>query len=345
MLFACSKSPEAAGGEVADLVEEGAEIEFQPIDKLEELGINRGDIKKCKDAGYHTAESMLMNTFKCLSEIKGLSEAKLLKILDAARKVCPSGHGFMTGKEFDVQRERMIVRLSTGSTSVDTLLGGGIESKSITEIFGESKAGKTQLCHTMAVTAQIHDKSPGKVAYIDTEGTFRPDRIKKIASRFDVDGDTVLSNIVYARCSTYESQMSILEPLAAMMAEDQFRLVILDSITGCFRTDFTGRGELSERQQKLNIHLAKLRKLSEEFNVAVLLTNHVMSDPSGGAMFISDPKKPVGGHVIAHASTVRLSVRKGKQEQRVIKIIKAPHLAEGEESFVIQDGGVGDYSD
>lgn len=164
-----------------------------------------------------------------MSEIKGLSEAKLLKILDAARKVCPSGHGFMTGKEFDVQRERVIVRLSTGSISVDTLLGGGIESKSITEIFGESKAGKTQLCHTMAVTAQIHDKSPGKVAYIDTEGTFRPDRIKKIASRFDVDGDTVLSNIVYARCSTYESQMSILEPLAAMMAEDQFRLIILVS--------------------------------------------------------------------------------------------------------------------
>jgi meiotic recombination protein DMC1 len=279
-----------------------------------------------------------------LSEIKGLSEAKILKILEAARKVCPTGFGFITGKELDMQREKSIVRISTGSKAVDSLLSGGVETKSITEVFGESKGGKTQLCHTMAVTAQIHARSPGKVAFIDTEGTFRPDRIKKIAARFDVDGDTVLNNIVYARCPTYESQMSILEPLAAMMAEDQFRLVILDSITGCFRTDFSGRGELSERQQRLGLHLAKLRKISEEFNVAVLVTNHVMSDPSG-AMFISDPKKPVGGHVIAHASTVRLSVRKGKQDQRVIKVIQAPHLADGEETFVISDGGVLDCTD
>lgn len=219
-----------------------------------------GDIKKCKDAGYHTVESLLMNTLKSLSEIKGLSEAKVLKILESARKIC-AGFGFITGKELDMQREHCIVRISTGSVAVDGLLGGGLETKSITEIYGESKGGKTQLCHTMAVTAQIHAKSPGKVAYIDTEGTFRPDRIKKIAARFDVDGDTVLSNIVYARCPTYESQMSILEPLAAMMAEDQFRLVIMDSITGCFRTDFTGRGELSERQQRLGLHLSKLRKV------------------------------------------------------------------------------------
>lgn len=69
-------------------------------------------------------------------------------------------------------------------------------------------------------------------------------------------------------------------------------------------------------------------QIAEEFNVAVLVTNHVVSDPSGGAVFVSDPKKPVGGHVMAHASTVRLSLRKGKGEQRLMKVVDAPNLGE-----------------
>lgn len=323
--------------------ETGTTGEFIPIDTLEQLGINKGDIKKCKDAGYHTIKGLLMDTMKSLSDVKGLSEAKILKILEAARKLEPS-FGIITAKELDLDREQNIVRISTGSAAVDALLCGGFETKSITEIYGESKGGKTQLCHTIAVTAQIHETHGGKVAYIDTEGTFRPERIKMIAQRFGVDPDTVLDNIAYVRAPTYEAQMSILDPLAALMAEDQFRLVILDSVMGCFRVDFSGRGQLSERQQTLGAHLSKLRKISEQFNVAVVMTNHVMSDPSG-AMFISDPKKHVGGHVIAHASTLRLSLRKGKQDQRVIKVIQAPHLADGEETFAISDGGVVDGSD
>lgn len=117
------------------------------------------------------------------------------------------------------------VYLSTGSANFDALLGGGIETKSMTEIFGEYRSGKTQLCHTLCVTAQINEKSPGKVAYIDTEGTFRPSRVRAIAERFGVDGDACLDNIVYARAPTYERQMELLEPVAAMMAEEQFRLV------------------------------------------------------------------------------------------------------------------------
>jgi meiotic recombination protein DMC1 len=162
-----------------------------------------------------------------LADIRGLSDAKIQKILEAARKLCPSGFGFMTAKECEAQRDKMVVFLSTGAKAFDELLGGGIETKSITEIYGEFRCGKTQLCHTLCVTAQIHEKSPGKVAYIDTEGTFRPSRIRAIAERFQVDGDSVLDNIVYARAPTYERQIELLEPLAAMMAEDQFKLLIM----------------------------------------------------------------------------------------------------------------------
>lgn len=124
-----------------------------------------------------------------------------------------------------------------------------------------------------------------------------------------------------------------------------FKLVIIDSISALFRADFTGRGELAERQQKVGVLMNKLKKLAEEFNVAIVVTNQVISDPSGGAMFVSDPKKPALGHVMAHASHVRLSARKGKAEQRLLKVVQAPNLAEAEASYAITEGGVTDYKD
>ncbi|PRW56940.1 meiotic recombination DMC1-like protein [Chlorella sorokiniana] len=330
-----------AAGEAADEVEE-----FAPVEKLEALGINRGDIKKAKDAGYHTCESLLMNTRKKLSEIKGLSDAKVEKMLEAARKLMPA-FGFQTAKEAEAQRQATVVKISTGCQALDELLGGGIETKAITEVFGEWRTGKTQLCHTLCVTTQIGGENggAGKVAYIDTEGCFRPERIRPIAERFGLDGDAVLDNIVVARAYTYEQQFDFLVPLAAKMAEEPFKLLIMDSILNNLRSDFCGRGELAERQQRLGQLMARLRKVSEEFNVAVVITNQVISDPSGGAMFVADPKKPVGGHVLAHASTFRLSVRKGKAEQRLMKVVDAPNLPEAEASYVINADGIGDYKD
>lgn len=130
-----------------------------------------------------------------------------------------------------------------------------------------------------------------------------------------------------------------------MMSEEPFKLLIIDSITANLRVDYNGRGELAERQQRLGVMMSRLRKLADEYNVAIIITNQVMSDPSGGAMFVVDPKKPLGGHVLAHASTIRLSVRKGKAEQRVIKVVDAPNLPEGEASYIITAQGVADYAD
>ncbi|KAK3040574.1 hypothetical protein RJ639_029020 [Escallonia herrerae] len=347
-------------------------------------GINAGDVKKLQDAGIYTCNGLMMHTKKSLTSIKGLSEAKVDKICEAVEKIVVrasiflfpisirlrffafcllfsffSAHciakisqnfGYITGSDALLKR-KAVVRITTGSQALDELLGGGIETSAITEAFGEFRCGKTQLAHTLCVSTQLPTNmrgGNGKVAYIDTEGTFsrnaftlpvgyvlnscthsRPDRIVPIAERFGMDAGAVLDNIIYARAYTYEHQYNLLLGLAAKMAEEPFRLLIVDSIIALFRVDFTGRGELADRQQKLAQMLSRLIKIAEEFNVAVYMTNQVIADPGGG-VFISDPKKPAGGHVLAHAATIRLMFRKGKGEQRVCKVFDAPNLPEAE---------------
>ncbi|KAG0465753.1 hypothetical protein HPP92_019917 [Vanilla planifolia] len=282
---------------------------FEAIDKLIALGINAGDIKKLQDAGIYTCNGLMMQTKKSLTSIKGLSETKVDKICEAAEKIV--NVGYMTGTDLMLRR-KAVIRITTGSQALDELLGGGIETLAITEAFGEFRSGKTQLAHTLCVSTQLpinlHGGN-GKVAYIDTEGTFRPDRIVPIAERFGMDPGAVLDNIIYARAYTYEHQHNLLLGLAAKMSEEPFRLLIVDSVIALFRVDFSGRGELAERQQKLAQMLSRLTKIAEEFNVAVYMTNQVIADPGGG-VFISDPKKPAGGHVLAHAATIRLMLRK-----------------------------------
>ncbi|KAK4357158.1 hypothetical protein RND71_022768 [Anisodus tanguticus] len=271
---------------------------FEAIDKLISHGINAGDVKKLQDAGIYTCNGLMMHTKKNLTGIKGLSEAKVDKICEAAEKIV--NFGYITGSDALLKRKQ-VVRITTGSQALDELLGGGIETSAITEAFGEFRSGKTQLAHTLCVSTQLPTSMKGgngKVAYIDTEGTFRPDRVVPIAERFGMDAGAVLDNIV-------------------------------DSVIALFRVDFTGRGELADRQQKLAQMLSRLIKIAEEFNVAVYMTNQVIADPGGG-VFISDPKKPAGGHVLAHAATIRLMFRKGKGEQRVCKVYDAPNLPEAE---------------
>ncbi|KAL1206739.1 Meiotic recombination-like protein [Cardamine amara subsp. amara] len=329
-MIAALKAEEASQMQLVEReeIDEDDEL-FEAIDKLIAQGINAGDVKKLQEAGIHTCNGLMMHTKKNLTGIKGLSEAKVDKICEAAEKVV--NFGYMTGSDALLKRKQ-VVRITTGCQALDDLLGGGIETSAITEAFGEFRSGKTQLAHTLCVTTQLPTNMKGgngKVAYIDTEGTFRPDRIVPIAERFGMDSGAVLDNIIYARAYTYEHQYNLLLGLAAKMSEEPFKILIVDSVIALFRVDFTGRGELADRQQKLAQMLSRLIKIAEEFNVAVYMTNQVISDPGGG-MFISDPKKPAGGHVLAHAATIRLSFRKGKGEQRVCKVFDAPNLPEAE---------------
>ncbi|KNC50599.1 RAD51/dmc1 protein [Thecamonas trahens ATCC 50062] len=314
-----------------------AEDAFDPIDRLQTVGVSATDVKKLVAGGYATVQSVLMSTMRDLCEVKGVSEAKALKIVEGAAMLCEKGTAFVSGKAALEAREH-VVRISTGSSALDTLLGGGVETMSITEA-----------SRTLCVTSQLPLEAGGgggKVLYIDTEGTFRPGRIVQIAERYGLDSNDVLENILTVRVYTHEQQYNMLVRAAALMADDGcIRMLIVDSITALFRVDYTGRGQLAERQQKLNQMLARLTKLADEFNIAVFITNQVVSDPGGGAMFVSDPKKPVGGHVLAHASTTRLSLRKGRGNQRVCKLFDSPCLPDAEAVYEIGPGGVSDPLD
>ena len=200
-----------------------------------------------------------------------------------------------------------IIHISTGCKELDASLGGGLETGSLTELYGEFRTGKTQLCHTLCVICQLpveQGGGEGKALYIDTEGTFRPERLTQISQRFGLDPNDVMDNVAYARAYNSEHQMQLLMQAAALMAESRFALVVVDSATALFRTDYTGRGELSTRQQNLAQFLRGLQKLADEFGVAVVVTNQVVANPDTG-VFAKDPLKPIGGNIMAHASTTR----------------------------------------
>nr|XP_058958962.1 meiotic recombination protein DMC1/LIM15 homolog [Pocillopora verrucosa] len=317
---------------------------YQDIDLLQNHGINVADIKKLKSAGICTIKGVQMTTRRKMCQIKGISEAKMEKIKEASAKLANAG--FVTALEYSDMR-KMVFRISSGSTELDKLLGGGIESMSITEVFGEFRTGKTQLSHTLCVSAQLpgaNGYTGGKVIFIDTENTFRPDRLREIADRFNLDQNAMLDNVLYCRAYTSEHQYELMDSVAAKFHEEPgvFKLMIIDSIMALFRVDFCGRGELADRQQKLAQMLSRLQKLSEEFNVAVFVTNQMTADPGATMSFQADPKKPIGGHILAHASTTRISLRKGRGETRIAKIYDSPDLPENEATFAVTSGGIAD---
>ncbi|PZC76698.1 hypothetical protein B5X24_HaOG204329 [Helicoverpa armigera] len=307
----------------------------QLITKLEGNGITSGDIKKLEEAGYHTVESVAYAPKKWLITIKGISEAKADKILAEASKLVPMG--FTTATEFHQKRSE-IIQLTTGSKELDRLLGGGIETGSITEIFGEFRTGKTQICHTLAVTCQLpieQSGGEGKCMYIDTEGTFRPERLlarnAEHSSFHSPLSDFKLVDQPYRQCPRFGS-----------VSHDRYSLIIVDSATALYRTDYSGRGELNSRQLHLGRFMRMLLRLADEFGVAVLITNQVVANVDSVGVFNADTKKPIGGHIIAHASTTRLYLRKGRGDNRVCKIYDSPCLPETEAMFAISTEGITD---
>ena len=182
----------------------------QLVEGLESCGVSAADIKKLKEAGFHTVEAVAYSTLRHLCEVKGISEVKAAKIQSEAKKLVPMG--FTTATEHLKCRQELIC-LSTGSKDLDALLGGGIETGSITELYGEFRTGKTQLCHTLCVTCQLpttQGGGEGKAIYIDTEGCFRPEKLQAIAERFGLNPDDVLDNVAVARAHNSEHQMQLL---------------------------------------------------------------------------------------------------------------------------------------
>jgi len=203
----------------------------------------------------------------------------------------------------------------------------------------------TQLCHQLAVNVQLPPEKgglEGTAAYIDTEGTFRWERIEAMARGKGMDPDEVMDRIYFIRAVSSDHQIAIVEELRELISEKNIKLVIVDSATGHFRAEYPGRENLAVRQQKLNKHLHQLQNLAEVFNIAVVITNQVMARPD---VFYGDPTVAVGGHIVGHAPGVRVQLRKSRGNKRIARVIDAPHLPEGEAIFVITETGIADVTE
>ncbi|WP_324735033.1 DNA repair and recombination protein RadA [Thermococcus sp. SY098] len=316
------------------------------IKTLEDLpGVGPATAEKLREAGYDSLEAIAVASPIELKEIAGISEGAALKIIQAAREAANIGT-FIRADEY-FQRRQTIGRISTGSKSLDKLLGGGIETQAITEVFGEFGSGKTQIAHTLAVMVQLPPEEGGlngSVIWIDTENTFRPERIRQIAENRGLDPDEVLKNIYVARAYNTNHQMLLVEKAEEIIKEKlntdrPVKLMVVDSLTSHFRSEYVGRGALAERQQKLGKHLADLHRLANLYDIAIFVTNQVQARPDA---FFGDPTRPIGGHILAHSATLRIYLRKGKAGKRIARLIDSPHLPEGEAAFRITDKGIED---
>ena len=304
-------------------------------------GIGPAAASKLEAAGIFDLMGLAVLGPAELSELAGVGEAVARKAIQAARKMMDLG--FSDGLEFAKKREE-IYTITTGSKNLDNLLGGrGVETKAITEAYGAYGSGKTQLGLVLAVNVQLPKEkggANGKAVFIDTEGTFRPDRIKQIAEAIGANPEKVLKNIFVARAFNSDHQVLLLDKITEMIKNGEpIRLMIIDSLTAHFRAEFAGRGMLADRQQRLNKYLHNLMKLAEQHNIAVYVTNQVMANP---AMMFGDPTVAVGGNIVGHASTYRMYFRRGKSGSRVAKLIDSPNLPDNECIFFITTGGLKD---
>jgi DNA repair protein RadA len=310
------------------------------LEKLE--GVGSAIAGKLRSAGITTVEAVAVTPPKEIAENAGIGFNTVLNIVDAARKLLCSD--FITAEELWKKRQNML-KCSTGSKNLNKLLGGGIETQALTEFIGEFGSGKTQACLMFSVMVQLPPEKGGlngNVVYIDTEGTFIPERVFEIANALGLDPHQTLGNIFLARAYNSSHQSLLIEHLPKFCPENNVKLVVVDSMISHFRGEYLGRENLSERQQALNSLLHKLLRLTEAFNLSVVVTNQVQANP---AQFFGDPNKPAGGNVMAHACTHRVYLRKGGKGTRIATIIDSPSLPESKVRFKITEKGIEDVQE
>ncbi|MEA2036604.1 MAG: DNA repair and recombination protein RadA [Nanoarchaeota archaeon] len=300
-------------------------------------GVGPATVEKLQSVGYNDLMAVAVATPGELIEVTGMAQSAAKKVIATARASLEMG--FESGIDL-LEKRTHIIRLSTGSKAFDNLMGGGFETGSITECFGQYGSSKTQLAHQLAVNVQKMDPTAVAV-FIDTENTFRPERIIEFAKGAGLDPDDILKNIKVARAYNSDHQMLLAEKVEDLIKKQglNVKLVIVDSLTAHFRAEFVGRGTLADRQQKLNKHMHVLSKVASTNNLCVYVTNQVMAKPD---TFFGDPTEAIGGHIVAHNSAFRIYLRKGKKGTRVAKLVDAPNLADGEAGFVVTTEAIKD---
>lgn len=332
--------------EVVEKIEEPkAKEKTKDVKKKKDLtiydlpGVGAATAEKLLESGYNDLLSIAVASPGELVEVAGVGEAAARKMINFSRNSLDMG--FESGDELLRKRES-IVKITTGSKNFDKLLGGGFESGSISECFGEFGSSKSQLAHALAVNVQLPKEkggAEGTTIFIDGEATFRPERIMQMAKAAGLDPHQALKNIKVARAFNSDHQMLLTEKAEELIKENNVKLIVIDSLTAHFRADFTGRGQLADRQQKLNKHMHTLMKLAQKYNICIYVTNQVMARPD---VFFGDPTAAIGGNIVGHNSATRLYLRKGKKGTRVAKLIDSPHLPDGEAIFQVTEDGLKD---
>jgi len=305
-------------------------------------GVGSAIAGKLRSAGITTVAALAVTPPREITEKAGIGFNTVLNIVAAARKSLFVD--FTTAEELWKKRQTML-KCSTGSKNLDKLLGGGIETQAVTEFIGEFGAGKTQICLMLSIMVQLPSEKGGlngNVVYIDTEGTFIPERVFEMAKALGLDPHKTLGNVFLARAYNSSHQCLLIEHLSKFCPENNVKLVVVDSMIGHFRGEYIGRETLSERQQALNNQLHKLLRLTEAFNLPVVVTNQVQANP---AQFFGDPNKPTGGNIMAHACTHRVYLRKGGKGTRIATIIDSPSLPESKVRFKITEKGIEDVQE
>lgn len=318
------------------------DLEIQDIE-----GVGPTTARKLKEAGIISVMDLAVASSDELAvDINSSKETAATFIMAAQRLLRESNiieKEFVTA-ESALEKRKALMRCSTGSRALDELLLGGIETQAVTEFYGEFGSGKSQICHTLAAIAPQPREAGGLnggVIYIDTEGTFRPERLNQIARARDLEPSHVLKNV--AVCKVYNSSHLelIIKDLGKYVSDFNAKLVIIDSIISLHRAEFAGRGTLADRQQRLNNLLHKVIRLAEIFNIAVVITNQVQSSPD---TFFGDPTKAAGGNVLGHASTYRIYLRKSG-ENRTAKMIDSPYHPYSDAKFTLNEKGTDDLED
>ena len=330
-------------------------------EKLDTLpGVGPATAEKLGDAGYDSFVSIAVASPGELSNTADVGESNAADIIRAARDRADVGD-FETGTEVLARRDQ-IGKLHWNVPAVDEMLGGGVETQSITEVYGEFGTGKSQITHQLAVNVQLprdHGGLEGTALFVDSEDTFRPERIDDMVRGLSDETteaamglhqvrteddlvESILDGIHVAKAFNSNHQMLLAETAEELIKENQdtewpVRFVCVDSLTAHFRAEYVGRGTLAERQQKLNKHLHDLVRLGSLHNAAVVVTNQVQSNPDA---FFGDPTKPIGGNILGHTSTFRIYLRKSKADKRIVRLVDAPNLADGEAVMRVQDGGL-----
>ncbi|KKN22641.1 hypothetical protein LCGC14_0913030 [marine sediment metagenome] len=303
-------------------------------------GVGDATLKKLKEAGIVSIRTLAMYPLRTLTGEVGLGIKTAEKLVKAAQDV--EKMGFKSADRI-WEKRKLLNMLTTGSHNFDELLRGGIEPGALTELYGEYRTGKTQLAHQLCVNVQLQYEVgglEGNALYIDSEGTFRPERIIQMASALDLDYNEVLKKITVGRAYNSDHQILLIREASKIIEEKNIKLIIVDSLIGHFRSEYIGRGTLATRQQILNTHIHDLLRLSEVHEeLAVVFTNQVSSKPD---VFYGNPTIHTGGHIVAHGSTIRIFLRKGKGEQRVAKVVDAPNIPESDTVFTITEDGIKD---